>query len=76
MKVCKAYCGVACIDGSCPNAWREDNPEYFQDVYGTLKPLKCKDCSYNKGCEDCCIAYYKGISVEQCRKENGLEALR
>lgn len=74
MRKCSDYCGAACIDGSCPNAWREEHPEFFQDVYGTLKPLKCKDCSYNNGCEDCCIAFYSERTVEQCRIDHRLEA--
>ena len=72
MKKCGDYCGVACIDGSCPNALREENPEYYKDCYGTLKKMQCRYCGYNKGCEDCCIAFYSEISQEQCRKEHGL----
>lgn len=37
MKKCSEYCGVACIDGSCPNALREENPEYYEMCYGTLE---------------------------------------
>lgn len=41
-RVCGDYIGVACIDGTCPNA----NEEYNL-------PMPCADCFYYKGCEDC-----------------------
>ena len=47
MKRCPDYVGVACINGSCPLAVYEDNPDYFDS-----KP-RCKDCGYYKGCSDC-----------------------
>ena len=73
MSKCSGYCGVACIDGSCPNALRENNPEYFRDCYGSMKKIQCRYCIYNKGCEDCCIAFYQNISEEQCRIEHGIK---
>lgn len=56
MKHCKNYCGSACIDGSCPNAQCEAADMKWG--YGIaedmgLEKVKCKDCGYYKGCEDC-----------------------
>lgn len=69
MSKCGSYCGPACIDGSCPNALREENPEYYEMCYGSLKKIQCRQCAYNHGCEDCCIAFYEGITAEQCRED-------
>ena len=66
-KHCYGYCGKSCIDGSCPKALYEDNPEYFDGV------PSCKDCAYYEGCKDCCIAFYSNISQEQCRKEHNIK---
>lgn len=49
MKRCPDYVGVACVDGSCPLAIYEDNPDYFDS-----KP-RCKDCGDYKGCSDCAL---------------------
>lgn len=51
MKYCKGYCGVACVDGSCPMANRE---EYEERAYPITK--HCKNCFFYNGCEDCCFA--------------------
>lgn len=72
MKKCSEYCGVACTDGSCPNALREENPEYYEMCYGTLKKTQCRHCAYNHGCEDCCIAFYSDRTVQQCQSDHGL----
>ena len=40
-KVCSGYCGVACVDGTCPQI---ENKRY-----------RCEDCWLYKGCEDCCF---------------------
>lgn len=48
MKRCKDYCGVACIDGSCPKANSEEYKERCMDVV-----KKCDDCHYYQGCNDC-----------------------
>ena len=74
-KICKDYCGVACIDGSCPNALLEDNPDYFVDVYGQSSRIKCSDCAYNEQCKDCCIPYYDDTVADEaeCRRSHGLE---
>ena len=55
---CNSYCGVACVNGQCPNALDEmdrnsDTDEYA--CYHLEKKLRCKDCPYNKGCDDCCF---------------------
>lgn len=55
-KYCKNYCGLACIDGSCPNAQYEAADERYG--YGIaedmgLEKTKCKDCYKYKGCSDC-----------------------
>lgn len=47
-KKCEAYCGVACVDGSCPIANRDDYAERGYDVVRS-----CDECPYYKGCEDC-----------------------
>ena len=38
---CDAYCGVACVNGSCPKI---ENKQYH-----------CIDCWLYKGCKDCCF---------------------
>ena len=38
---CHDYIGVACIDGTCPNALEN------------WITVPCGDCFYYKGCEDC-----------------------
>lgn len=48
MKVCKGYCGIVCVDGSCPKANQE---EYEERCMNVIK--NCKDCPFYKGCEDC-----------------------
>ena len=40
---CIGYCGVACVDGSCPHA----------NDYPDAPP--CDECWWYKGCEDCCF---------------------
>lgn len=40
-KVCPGYCGLACVDGTCPKI---ENIRYC-----------CEDCWLYKGCEDCCF---------------------
>ena len=50
MRYCKNYCGLACVDGSCPNAIYE-SCDYADDI--GLKSIKCEDCWKYKGCTDC-----------------------
>ena len=49
-KQCRNYCGVACVDGTCPMANREEYEERCIPVV-----TSCKNCFYYKGCEDCCF---------------------
>ena len=49
-KRCKDYCGLACVDGTCPMANREEYAERGYDVVHN-----CNECHYYKGCEDCCF---------------------
>ena len=60
MEICPAYCGVACINGFCPIALRE---EYAERGYDVIK--RCDECLYYKGCEDC---MWK--DTEDCTKES------
>ena len=55
---CFDYVGVACVDGSCPNALCEDYPDFYTHV-------DCSDCFYNFGCDDC--AFYH---TEYCSKSS------
>lgn len=61
-KICPNYCGIACVDGSCPKANIEEYRERCMDVI-----KKCSECPYYHGCIDCCffateycIENYKG----------------
>lgn len=65
VKRCKGYCGVTCVDGSCPIANRE---EYEERGYDVVK--NCKDCPYYKGCEDC---YFNGTEMCEKTTEKGRE---
>ena len=47
-KRCENYCGLACVDGSCPIANRE---EYAERGYDIVR--NCDECHYYNGCEDC-----------------------
>lgn len=48
MTICPDYCGVSCIDGSCPRALRDEYAERGYDVVHS-----CTECPRYKGCEDC-----------------------
>ncbi len=50
MKRCGGYCGVACVDGHCPIANRDEYAERGYDIISN-----CDDCFYYRGCEDCCF---------------------
>lgn len=61
---CSGYCGIACVDGSCP---------LFNMVkcIGKGKSVThfCINCFYYKGCVDCCF-----FGTELCvEAENGKE---
>ena len=55
MKRCKGYCGLSCIDGTCPIANREEYEERGYDV-----PKSCRYCYRYEGCEDC---YFNGTDM-------------
>ena len=46
--ICKEYVGVACIDGTCPKANRD---EYIERNIPVID--NCADCHFYLGCEDC-----------------------
>ncbi len=48
--ICSNYCGVACIDGTCPIALRDKYLEYGCDVIDN-----CGMCIFYRGCSDCCF---------------------
>lgn len=58
MERCSQYVGVACVDGSCPVALREEYAEIGADVI-----KDCRECWKYKGCEDCGLS-----STELCYK--------
>ena len=60
MKYCKGYCGVACVDGTCPAA----NLEEYEEQYIPIT-RNCRECYMYKGCEDCYFA-----DTEYCTEEN------
>lgn len=49
--ICGGYCGVACIDGTCPIALID---EYIERCYDVVR--ECIDCHKYRGCEDCAFA--------------------
>lgn len=48
MTICSGYCGVSCVDGSCPIA---DYEEYAERGYDVVRD--CEECIYYEGCKDC-----------------------
>lgn len=50
---CVGYCGVACVDGSCPNATELNEP--LPEI------VPCEECWLYEGCKDCCFE-----GTEQC----------
>ena len=48
LAACPGYIGLACVNGTCPIANKE---EYIE--YGVPVPSSCGMCSSYKGCEDC-----------------------
>ena len=59
---CKDYCGVACVDGSCPMALDD---EYAERGYDLIK--NCSECFYYNGCEDC---YF----FDECERKGKMHA--
>ena len=37
---CPSYCGITCVDGSCPNALADEYPEYGYEH------CTCEECGY------------------------------
>ncbi len=54
---CPGYVGVACVDGTCPVALREEETGYASPH------LPCDDCWLYKGCEDCAC-----LGTDMCEK--------
>lgn len=64
MSRCKQYCGISCINGSCPIANIDD---YIERDYPVIR--KCEDCHYYKGCEDCYFAGRDKSDPLHCESE-------
>lgn len=56
MNICDSYCGIACINGSCPIVNAKLYPERCMDII-----TDCNDCIYYKGCDDCYFYNDKNI---------------
>lgn len=52
---CTSYCGVACVNGYCPNA----------NFDGFLSKSFCDICPYYYGCDDCAF-----VGTDYCPKFN------
>ena len=63
---CPQYVGVACVDGTCPVANRE---EY--EKRGIPVTKGCRDCFYYEGCEDCAL-----YNTEHCHNQDGKDNWR
>ena len=50
---CGRYTGPTCVNGNCPKIYRDPS----------VRNMKCSDCWYNKGCEDCAFE-----NTEYCEK--------
>lgn len=61
-KICPEYCGVACIDGSCPMA---NIVEYMERDYDVVH--NCNECHYYRGCKDC--YFYDNLEYPCERKD-------
>lgn len=61
--ICPRYCGISCINGSCPNTRNIEEEGYSY--------IKCEDCFYYLGCEDCYFAESEDcLKTENKEKEN------
>lgn len=55
---CNNYCGLACVNGTCPNALDDLDRRSDTDAYAMYhldKKVKCNECYEYKGCDDCCF---------------------
>lgn len=57
---CKNYVGIACVDGSCPVALREEYAECCGPVL-----YNCAECWMYRGCEDCAFD-----GTDMCDRKN------
>ena len=71
-KYCKSYVGVACVNGSCPNALRDEDIEAYKDIYGTTRKQRCDRCAYYEGCKDCAVPNIEGVTEDECRFLEGM----
>lgn len=47
--ICPNYCGLTCVNGTCPVALFNSDMEY------DVEPCDCSTCHYYEGCSDCCF---------------------
>ena len=45
---CRSYVGIACVDGSCPPADRDESGGYCKPIIES-----CAECGLSEGCADC-----------------------
>ena len=64
---CPDYVGVACVNGSCPNALYDEIP------WGTDYYDHCEGCPCYRGCEDCATPEIEGITSEVCREKHEMK---
>lgn len=66
MKNKKCFCGIHCVNGSCPRALAHENDTRDDDsleMYREYKNLSCSKCVYNTDkCEDC--AFFNNQNCE------------
>ena len=55
MEKCEGYCGISCIDGSCPIARADEYAERGYDIVDN-----CDECYRYGGCDDC---YFEGTDL-------------
>ena len=71
MRRCNSYVGIACVNGTCPNALRNEDIDVYKDIYGTTRKQRCDYCGYNEGCKDCAMPEMQG-SWFCCKRESKL----
>lgn len=62
---CPNYCGITCVDGSCPNAMAEEYPEYGYEH------CTCEDCGYYEAVETAVLQTSQNTVLTQKRKNTG-----
>lgn len=58
-KRCSDYCGLSCIDGSCPIADCREHPQRYDYI------PTCNGCGLYRGCEDCYFMRDNHCSVNE-----------